>query len=164
MSTATPQSISDRIRELAAAGYSRADIARMVDRSYQQVRQVLVGDEARARRYDLPQAPSQPAQVSERGAIYRHESASMIGDIARIPIAADGSALLPAEVVARLTGGQGHILIGRFVEDALWMLGPVAAAAKAKEGLPAWRPGEPMWSDMLIAERRAEAARELEDD
>lgn len=164
MNSVAPQSISDRIRELAAAGHSRADIARMVDRSYQQVRQVLVADEARARRYDLPHASSQPLQVSERGSTYRHESASLTGDIARIPIAVDGSALLPAEVVARLTGGQGHILIGRFVGDALWMLGPVAAAAKAKEGLPAWRPGEPMWSDMLIAERRAEAARELEDD
>lgn len=43
-------SITDRIRTLAAAGHTRAEIARMVDRSYQQVRQVLVGDEARSRR------------------------------------------------------------------------------------------------------------------
>ncbi|WP_439476630.1 hypothetical protein [Brevundimonas sp.] len=43
-------SITNRIRALAAAGHSRAEIARMVDRSYQQVRQVLVGDEARSRR------------------------------------------------------------------------------------------------------------------
>lgn len=164
MNSEPRQSISDRIRELAAAGHSRADIARMVDRSYQQVRQVLVADEARARRYDVPDTPSDPLQVAERGSTYRHEPASMIGDIARVPIAADGSALLSAEVVARLTGGQGHILIGRFVGEALWMLGPVAAAAKAKEGLPSWQPGEPMWSDMLIAERRAEAAREVEDD
>jgi hypothetical protein len=42
--------ISDRIRSLAKAGHSRAEIARIVDRSYQQVRQVLVADEARARR------------------------------------------------------------------------------------------------------------------
>ena len=164
MNSTPYQSISDRIRELAAAGHSRADIARMVDRSYQQVRQVLVADEARARRYDIPDTPSHASRVAERGSTYNHEPASMIGDIARIPISADGSALLPADVVARLTGGEGRILIGSFVGEALWMLGPVAAARKAKEGLPSWRPGEPMWSDQLIAERRAEAARELEDD
>ena len=42
--------ISDRIRSLSAAGHSRAEVARIVDRSYQQVRQVLVADEARAQR------------------------------------------------------------------------------------------------------------------
>ena len=51
-------SISDRIRALAAAGHSRAEIARMMDRSYQQVRQVLVADEARSRRAAEEVAPS----------------------------------------------------------------------------------------------------------
>lgn len=50
MSESKQPSITDRIRTLAAAGHTRAEIARMVDRSYQQVRQVLVGDEARSRR------------------------------------------------------------------------------------------------------------------
>lgn len=44
------QTISDRIRALAAEGRSRSEIARLVDRSYQQVRQVLVADEAKRRR------------------------------------------------------------------------------------------------------------------
>lgn len=50
MSENKQPSISNRIRALAAAGHSRAEIARMVDRSYQQVRQVLVDDEGRSRR------------------------------------------------------------------------------------------------------------------
>lgn len=53
-------SITNRIRALAAAGHSRAEIARMVDRSYQQVRQVLVGDEARSRRSAGETPPSSP--------------------------------------------------------------------------------------------------------
>lgn len=44
--------IADQIRSLARQGLPRAEIARRVDRSYQQVRQVLVGDEARARRLE----------------------------------------------------------------------------------------------------------------
>jgi hypothetical protein len=65
--------LADRIRTLAAAGHSRADIARMVDRSYQQVRQVLVEDEARSRRAKEGQLPSvlqaavddSPAQMAD---------------------------------------------------------------------------------------------------
>lgn len=62
------QSISDRIRALAAQGRSRAEIARLVDRSYQQVRQVLVGDEARARRLARPETGQAPgaARMADR--------------------------------------------------------------------------------------------------
>ncbi len=58
MSESKQPSITNRIRALAAAGHTRAEIARMVDRSYQQVRQVLVGDEARSRRADGEAPPS----------------------------------------------------------------------------------------------------------
>lgn len=58
MSADKQSSISDRIRALAAAGHPRSEIARMVNRSYQQVRQVLVADEARSRRAAADSAPA----------------------------------------------------------------------------------------------------------
>lgn len=64
-SSSNPKNISDRIRALAAAGNSRAEIARMVDRSYQQVRQVLVADEARARRSVPPTAARPEREIVE---------------------------------------------------------------------------------------------------
>ena len=45
---ASTASVSDKIRALAAAGYSRADIARMLGKRYQHVRNVLEADKAKA--------------------------------------------------------------------------------------------------------------------
>ena len=65
-SSSNPINISDRIRALAAAGSSRAEIARVVDRSYQQVRQVLVADEARARRSAPPETAVEQLRMAGR--------------------------------------------------------------------------------------------------
>src|SRR5204862_6835087 len=58
--------VSDRIRALNRAGYSRADIARFLGKRYQQVRNVLVGDEQVCGRLKPREigAASQPSRES----------------------------------------------------------------------------------------------------
>ena len=157
------ETISNRIRRLSEAGHSRAEIARLVNRSYQQVRQVLVNDAARGR-------PS-PQRVSEVGVRYDTETRGdhRSGLPIRIAVAGDGSVTLPAGLVRRLGASEGRFVIGTWTatghgEDTLTLMGPAVALEKAREGLPVWQPGEPLWSEELIAERRAEAAREAADD
>lgn len=151
--------VSARIRALAAAGHSRAEIARQVDRSYQQVRQVLVADEARARRNDPSWTDMASTGVAEQSQRFGHERGPVLmHGVARIPIAADGSATLPTALVQALMGGKGRTLIGRMTEQGLLLMSPEAALAWVREGIPQWKPGQPLWSDDLIAERRTEAA------
>lgn len=155
MSATTPQSISDRIRELAAAGHSRADIARMVDRSYQQVRQVLVADEARARRgaakpvrahgseaQDGFQEPPPPAWKALREP-----------RPARLQVDAMGRVQLPPEWQVP----AGAVFIARNFHGSIVLMDVTHASEAARIASMDYQ------SDALIAERRLEAMREFDD-
>ena len=117
MNAAPRQSISDRIRELAAAGHSRADIARMVDRSCQQARQVLVADEARARRNARgPRAAGPSASVREPGSPACR--AAPEPRPARVQVDAMGRVQLPSEWSVR----PGSVFIAHnFMGDVVLM-------------------------------------------
>ena len=149
------QSISDRIRELAAAGHSRADIARMVDRSYQQVRQVLVADEARARRN--AQGPRIDAPVVAATGAFREPpapawQAAAEPRPARVQVDAMGRVQLPGEWGVP----AGAVFIARnFMGDIVLMDVTRAAEAARIESMD-------RASDDLIAERRLEAMREFD--
>lgn len=156
MNTRPHQSISDRIRQLAAAGHSRADIARMVDRSYQQVRQVLVADEARARRnaqgprmavpvvaaigaFSEPPAPAWQAMAELRPA--------------RLQVDAMGRVQLPGEWGVP----PGAVFIARNFRGSIVLLDVTQASEAARIASMDYG------SDDLIAERRLEAMREFDD-
>jgi len=149
---ATPrQSISDRIRELAAAGHSRADIARMVDRSYQQVRQVLVADEARARRN--ARAPGTVAPASVREPASPPWQAMAEPRPVRLQVDAMGRVQLPGDWGVP----AGAVFIARnFMGDIVLMDVTRASEAARIESMG-------RASDGLIAERRLEAMREFDD-
>ncbi|HZW16550.1 MAG TPA: hypothetical protein VFF66_09885 [Brevundimonas sp.] len=150
------QSISDRIRELAAAGHSRADIARMVDRSYQQVRQVLVADEARARRN--AQGPRTAASASAPSTGVREPAAPAYRAApeprpARLQVDGSGRVQLPPEWRVQ----PGSVFIARnFRGDIVLMDVTRASEAARIESMG-------RASDDLIAERRLEAMREFDD-
>src|SRR5947209_19618144 len=79
--------ISDRIRALNQAGYSRADIARFLGKRYQQVRNVLVGDEQVGGR----RKPRETGAASQQSS----ESAS---SSAKMEVGATGQVQWPASV------------------------------------------------------------------
>lgn len=156
MNDKSRQSISDRIRELAAAGHSRADIARMVDRSYQQVRQVLVADEARARRQ---------AEGSQRAAAPVNRPRAGVGE----PSAAAYSAMaeprpvrLQVDAMGRvqLPGAwgvpPGAVFIARNFHGSIVLMDVSQASEAARVASMGYE------SDALIAERRLEAMREFD--
>ena len=152
-------SISDKVRQLAAAGYSRRQIADLIDRSYQQVRQVLVEDESRAGRRrqaetGFPSAPlDQNAGLSEAPAVF--------GGLFRLQVEEGGVVRLPPQLLTALQVAPGSVLISELHDDHLTVLSPRAAMAKVDALMAPFRwTGGPMASEGLIAERRAQADRE----
>jgi bifunctional DNA-binding transcriptional regulator/antitoxin component of YhaV-PrlF toxin-antitoxin module len=115
--------ISDKIRRLSAAGLGRSQIAKHVDRSYQQVRQVLVEDERRAQQRQLPSPPAAARPpVGER--------ASNFAGIARLEVGAGGALQLPPELRSVLGAREGVVLIAEVGEDRVTILSARAAMAK----------------------------------
>lgn len=146
-------SVSDRIRELAAAGHSRADIARMVDRSYQQVRQVLVADEARARRMGPPSAGGARLAGIREPAPAPYQALPEPRRPARLQVDALGRVQLPADWGVP----AGAVFIARnFMGDIVLMDVTRASEAARVDSMA-------RASDDLIAERRLEAMREFDD-
>ena len=156
MNTTLRPSISDRIRELAAAGHSRADIARIVDRSYQQVRQVLVADEARARRKSQGPARSLPVNVPLPGVREPTAPAWQAMDEprpARLQVDAMGRVQLPGEWGVP----AGAVFIARNFHGSIVLMDATQASEAARIASMDYG------SDALIAERRLEAMREFDD-
>lgn len=156
MTSSQAPSISDRIRELAAAGHSRADIARMVDRSYQQVRQVLVADEARARRnaqgprVNTAEAVPSPSVREPAAASYQ---ARPEPQPARLQVDAMGRIQLPGDWGVP----AGAVFIARSFHGSIVLMDVTQASEAARVGSMGRA------SDDLIAERRLEAMRDFDD-
>jgi hypothetical protein len=160
---ASGRNISDKIRALAGDGWSRSEIADLVDRSYQQVRQVLVEDERRAgRRAARPGLA--PPQVDAPPVEGVAEEALPFGATWRLKLGSDGVVQLPAAVQAALGVRAGGVLICELEGDSFRILGPRAAWERVRRRLDLPARSERDLVAELIAERRAEAAREDGDD
>jgi hypothetical protein len=154
---AAPLTLSDKIRKLAAAGYSRRQIADLVDRSYQQVRQVLVEDERRAKR-------SGPAQqgVAERPATSL--SAPAAKGVYRLPYSADGEISVPEDLEKALGLYRTGIAVAEFDGECLRILSSAAALKRAQDYVRSLNiPKGVSLADELIADRRREAEQEERD-
>lgn len=170
-------SISDKIRALHAAGYPRAQIAKALGRHPTQVRNVIKNDEIRGR----SPTPRQPAQIFEPGepahppSGFSETAADFAGapslpaepqrfnDVYHLHVGEDGLVRLPREILARFKLRAGHIVVAKDEGEVFALLSPLEGARRARAMIPQWRPGEPLWSDALIAERRREAAIEERD-
>ena len=155
---ASPLSISDKIRRLAEGGCTRRQIADLIGRSYQQVRQVLVEDERRAARNRVPSGPEQRfAGVGE--AAPNDEWASTTGTY-RLSIRDDGSVVLPSAVLAVLGAKRGHVLVSQLQDDRLIVFSGRAAAERARAlfqaSIPPGMEGRSL-VDELLEDRRREA-------
>src|SRR5580704_403010 len=94
------KTVSDKIRALAGAGYERADIARVLGKRYQHVRNVLEGDAQRGGyvlgKADLSGVREEGARFdrSDEAAFIERRSASAFW----LRVRPDGSIYLPREV------------------------------------------------------------------
>jgi hypothetical protein len=146
--------VSDKIRALNEAGYPRADIARVLGKRYQHVRNVLEADKLHPVRPAAPSANAQPRPGVE-------ETQRAFGGVHRLNVEAGGLVRLPADVQAVLGARPGGVLIGELQDDRFVILSGRAAAMRARDIVMrnSLDPSR-ILSEELIAERRAEAARE----
>ncbi len=156
--------VSDNIRALDRAGYRRSEIAALLGKRYQHVRNVLVDDQARAR---VAVAGSHSG-VAESGqpfeamlaAMQQPETHSMWLDVD-----ADGRLIIPPALRENLGVATGGKILFKRGADGVWTLSSVEQAIKRMQEIfaPYAKPGVSL-VDELIAERRAEAERESRDD
>jgi bifunctional DNA-binding transcriptional regulator/antitoxin component of YhaV-PrlF toxin-antitoxin module len=137
--------VSDKIRALDRAGLPRAEIARVLGKRYQHVRNVLEADKLAARPgVEETASPDSPE----------------LSPMCRLVVGPRGALTLPDEVMAALGLGVGDVLMGEVENGRLVLTDGVTAARRARERLRALLPPGDSLVDELIADRRREAARE----
>lgn len=166
---ANPQpTVASKIRALAAAGVSRADIARFLGKRYQHVRNVLEDDAQAGGGYMLGKADLSGVQERPR-ASERDDDAAYVER--RSPTAfwlevkPDGSLPLPKEIAEVLEAQEpGRRVFAKIEDGRLTMMSGGAAMDEARAMVRRIIPPEVDLVESLLADRRAEAAIEAEDD
>ena len=140
---------SAKMRGLAAAGYGRADIARVLQTSYPFVRNVLVREEAR--------------RTTEREAARSGASGSVDAKPTKVRIGPDGRIVIPAPFREALALKEGDVVIASLDDGELRLSTLAAVARRVQAMVRKFVPEGVSLSDELIADRRKEAAREEQD-
>lgn len=142
-------SVAAKIRALDDAGFKRTEIAQFLDTRYQHVRNVLVQGPPKRDRI-AGAAGSKKVSVDKRPG----------GGDFRVQIGAAGRIVIPAEVRNAMNVNDGDTLSARVEDGVLILMSPETAIRKAQELVRRHIPEGISLVDELIAERRAEAARE----
>jgi bifunctional DNA-binding transcriptional regulator/antitoxin component of YhaV-PrlF toxin-antitoxin module len=173
--------VSDKIRALDKAGYPRAEIARVLGKRYQHIRNVLEADKlhrvrpaAQANRAEpeagLEEAPRafggrRQSNIAVEGLerTSDHDVEDRGDGAFRLVLRDDGSVMLPQSVRAAFGLSPGKALMARLDGDEFKLFNAATAMRRIQEMLrPYMKDGE-SWADSLIADRRREAAREESD-
>lgn len=158
--------VSDRIRALHRGGYSRAEIARLLNKRYQHVRNVLVDDERRPTHLAKPMSPPPQAHdvsgVSETAAAYSaRPRLAQAERLVWMDVTAQGTLTFPESVRAALDTSQYGRVLAEIDDDGTVRLLSVPAAVRQAQAIvrPYLPPGVNA-VDEFLADRRAEAERE----
>jgi antitoxin component of MazEF toxin-antitoxin module len=149
--------ISDKTRALSDAGCSISQIAKVLDRSYQQIRQVVKEYEARKARSGATMPAVEPAPRLERKAPLEQSGPTALF---RLTADEDGSVRLPRHVAEAFGVSPGDVVVGVAGDGELVLRSGGASIKRAQELVRALIPGEDSLADSLIADRR----REVEDE
>jgi antitoxin component of MazEF toxin-antitoxin module len=162
--------VADKIRALAGAGVARADIARFLGKRYQHVRNVLEGDAqsgAQGGGYVVGKADLSGVREGPRP-FKRDEDEAYIErrgkDVFWLEVKPDGSLPMPAELAEVLDATPGHRVFVEVKDGRLTVMSAVAAREEAQAIVRKYIPAGVNLSDELIADRRAEVAREEQKD
>ncbi len=163
--------VANKIRALDAAGLSRPEIARLLNKRPQHVRNVLEDDKRYGRRprEPMPEAVA-PQGVAEPARAYKSAVAGPERDVEdrgdgayRLVVREDGSVVLPPAVREAFgLKGRGAI-VARLEGDEFKLISVTAGLRRARERLRPYMIDGESWADSLIADRRREAAREESD-
>jgi len=148
---AHPSTTAAKIRALAAKGMERAEIARRLNIRYQQVRNVLERDRAKAAK--ATGGMSEPARPYVAG-----DQPS-----AKVRLGPDGRVVIPAAMREALGLKEGDVLFARLEGGEIKLLTPKAAMLRAQAIVRQFVPENVSLVDELIADRRREAEREAKE-
>ena len=160
--------VADKIRALSAAGVARADIARFLGKRYQHVRNVLEGDAQSGGGYVLGKADL--SGVAETSAAYRPDPDDPAVIEPRgngaywLRVNPDGSLPLPKELADTLEAMPGLRVLARLKGDEVTIVSAETSMRRVRELVRRRVPRGVSLVDELIADRRAEAEREANDD
>jgi hypothetical protein len=125
-----------KIRALAAKGQSRADIARALGIRYQHVRNVLVRDEEKKKAEG-----AMPADAGMPG---------------KIPVAPNGSVVMPASITKALALKGGDVLFVRIHDGEIHLLTRAAVTRRVQALAREFVPEGVSLVDELLEDRRRE--------
>ncbi|ATC32876.1 hypothetical protein CA606_11345 [Caulobacter vibrioides] len=142
------KTVAAKIRALDSAGYPRAEIARLLGKRYQHVRNVL--EEPKTAPYSAAPAPDGMAEgdagvfVHDRSNTYRLE-------------VRNGTVTLPPEVLAALNVGSNGVVIADLGEDTFTLINGMTALKRVQERMKQFWPSDRSIVDDFIADKRREA-------
>lgn len=148
------KTVAAKIRALDTAGYPRAEIARLLGKRYQHVRNVL----------EEPAKPS--ATVVAQEGMADGGASAFVHDrpkTYRLQVK-NGTVTLPPEVLKALNTGPNSVIIADLGEDSFTLLSSLTALKRVQDFLaPYWTPGVSV-VDEFLAEKWEEAEREDRED
>ena len=140
--------ISDQIRALNAAGFSRSEIAKFLGKRYQQVRNVLVQDEI---------------AKNGKGAARKAAFKEALPDRLEVRVGPGGRIVIPAVFREAMRVTEGESLMARVVEGELRLITPRMAVKRAQKWVRETIPADVDLVADLLEERRREFEREASD-
>ena len=150
---ASQLSVSDKIRALNDLGLPRADIARLLGKRYQHVRNVLEADKALGRPAGL--------RDGDTPFIHRPEAPAVAeGETLRLDIDADGAIRLPPEVLRGLNLRPGGVATAEIGPGMITILGVEESVRRVQSWVRSLVPADVSLAESLIADRRAEARKD----
>lgn len=158
---------SEKMRRLAAAGFSRGDIARYLDVRYQFVRNVLVAAEQAAEAAGT--AAEKDAEDRPSTDRTQHYGERRGGTSKATPgwlwtrIGKGGTVALPTPFLEAIGATEGEQVQLCLEGDVVRVLGRATAFRELQDEVRRYVPEGVSLVDELLAERRTEAARETED-
>lgn len=151
---ASRATVADKIRALDAQGFSRADIARLLGKRYQHVRNVLEGD-----RQARGQSPGGMAEGEAPRFEIEVPPTAWRGGIFRMEMDAQGRLSLPKEVIEAWGLSTGSVIMGELKGDTIELITGETSGRRAQDLVRKYIPEGISLVDELIADRRAAAAR-----
>ena len=141
--------VAAKIRALAAAGYPRAEIARMLGKRYQHVRNVLE-EPGKANALD---AASSPGMAEGDIGFFVHDEPKRYRLEAR-----NGTVTLPPEVFEALGASPNGVIIAELGQETFTMISTMEGIRRIQAWVRTFPPSDKLASEELIEERRREAA------
>ncbi len=150
---ASKATVADKIRALDAQGFPRAEIARLLGKRYQHVRNVLEGDrQVRGQAQGMAEGEAPRFEVEVAPTDWR-------GGIFRMQLDAQGRLALPKEVIEAWGLSAGSVIMGELKGDTIELITGQTSGRRAQELVRKYIPEGVSLVDELIADRRAAAAR-----